>query len=390
MNTKFRFGLASIALGLAMTTSAGAQVRGITKGEIILGSVQDLSGPTSGFSKQSRNGLVMRVEEANAAGGINGRKIKLVIEDSGYDPKKGIVATQKMIERDNIFAMVSTMGTVVVVPSLPMLMERNVPNLFPLSGAAEMFEPTTKLKYAFLPPYQLQATTAVKYMARERGAKSFCTIYEDGDYGLEIVRGAEMGLKELGLTFREKTSYKRGSTDFSSQVARMKTADCDTVVMGTIIRETIGTLNEAKKIGWSPKFIGVAGSYTDLIHKIGGPAMDGYLAVHQVGQPYSDDASPAVRDWGRRYTARFGEDPGVFSIYGYSMMQISLNAIEKLGTNITVDALNTQLEKTVVPRDIFGSPEYRFSAASHLGNTRSRVSEIKGGRWGAITEYLSY
>lgn len=390
MNMKFRLGLATFAIGLALTTAATAQVRGITKDEIILGSVQDLSGPTSGFSKQSRDGLIMRVEEANAAGGINGRKIKLVIEDSGYDPKKGIIATQKMIERDNIFAMVSTMGTVVVVPSLPMLMERNVPNLFPLSGAAEMFEPTTKLKYAFLPPYLLQATTAVKYMTRDRGSKSFCIIYEDGDYGLEILRGAEAGLKELGQTFKEKTSYKRGSTDFSSQVARMRTSGCDTVVMGTIIRETIGTLNEAKKIGWTPKFIGVAGSYTDLIHKIGGPAMDGYLAVHQVGQPYPDDASAAVRDWVKRYQARFKEDPGVFSVYGYSMMQITLDAIAKLGNNITVDALNAQLEKTVVPRDMFGSPEYKFSAKTHLGNERSRVSEIKSGRWSAITEYLDY
>ena len=274
---------------LACAGLAQAQTQGVSKNEIVLGSIQDLSGPIAGFGKQARNGLIMRVEEINEAGGVQGRKIKLLVEDSGYDPKKGLLAAQKLVQRDKIFAMIGTIGTGVVMATLPTLADKNVPNLFPLTAAREVYEPLSKLKFAFAAPYYDQARSGVKFMQKERGAKKFCIIYQDDDFGMEILRGAEMGLKDIGLTFTEKTSYKRGATDFSSQVAKMKTSGCDTVVMGTVIRETIGTIGEARKNGWNPNFIGTSASYTELIHKLGGKAMDGFYSTFQVAVPYMDD-----------------------------------------------------------------------------------------------------
>ena len=85
-----------------------------------------------------------------------------------------------------------------------------------------------------------------------------------------------------GVELAEKTSYKRAATDFSSQVARMKAANCDFVVLGTIIRETIGTVGEARKTGFNPTFLGSSAAYTDLIHKLGGKPMDGIYAAMTV------------------------------------------------------------------------------------------------------------
>ena len=110
-------------------------------------------------------------------------------------------------------------------------------------------------------------------------------MYQDDEFGLEVVRGAEAGLKTIGMELAEKTSYKRGATDFSSQVARMKAAGCDLVVLGTIIRETIGTIAEARKTGFSPTFLGSSAAYTDLIHKLGGKPMDGLYATHDGAEP---------------------------------------------------------------------------------------------------------
>ncbi len=94
------------------------------------------------------------------------------------------------------------------------------------------------------------------------------------------MRGAEAGLKTMNMELAEKTSYKRGATDFSSQVAKMKGSGCDLVVLGTIIRETIGTIGEARKTGFNPVFLGSSAAYTELIHKLGGKAMDGLYADH--------------------------------------------------------------------------------------------------------------
>jgi branched-chain amino acid transport system substrate-binding protein len=384
--------LAPLALvGLMASPVAQAQAtQGVTKNEIIIGSIQDLSGPIAGFGKQARNGLQMRVDEINQAGGVNGRRLRLVVEDSGYDPKRALLAAQKMVQQDRIFAMIGTIGTPVVMATLPILLERNVPNLFPLSAAREMYEPLHRLKFSMAAPYYDQARSGVQFMAKERGAKSFCVIYQDDEFGLEVMRGAEEGLKKMGMNFTERTTYKRGATDFSSQVARMRGSGCDTIVMGTIIRETIGTIGEARKMGWNPNFLGTSASYTELIHKLGGKAMDGFYSTFQVAVPYLDDPSKNVRDWGAAYKARFNEDPSVFTAYGYSMITMFVQAAEKAGPNLTVDSLVSALETTEFPRDMFGSPPYRFSKTNRLGNERSRVGQIQNGKWVAVTDYLDY
>ena len=112
---KLKLGL----IALAFTGSALAQTQGVSKNEIVIGTMQDLSGPIVAFSKQLVAGMNMRVDEQNALGGVNGRKLKLVVEDHGYDPKKAVLATQKLVQKDKIFAMVGAIGTATALPSMP-------------------------------------------------------------------------------------------------------------------------------------------------------------------------------------------------------------------------------------------------------------------------------
>src|SRR5437870_13645218 len=86
---------------------AQAQSQGVSKTEITIGSIQDLSGPIAGFGKQVRLGMMLRVDEVNEQGGVNGRKLKLLVEDSAYDPKKEVLAAQKHVNQDKIFALVA-------------------------------------------------------------------------------------------------------------------------------------------------------------------------------------------------------------------------------------------------------------------------------------------
>ena len=378
----------TLAASLSVALPAHAQQMGVTKDELIIGSLQDLSGPLAGVGKQLRFGMQMRVDEINETGGVNGRKLKLVVEDSGYDPKKGLLAAQKLVQQDKIFAMVGTLGTAVAMASMPTLFEKNVLHLFPLTSAREMYEPFHKLKFSFAAPYYDQVRNGVKWMAKERGAKKYCIVYQDDDFGLEVFRGAEQGLKEISQTFAEKTTFKRGATDFSTQVAKMKSAGCDTVVLGTIIRETIGVIGESRKTAFNPQFLGSSAAYTDLIHKLGGKAMDGLYATMQVAVPYMDDPSKNVRDWGARYKAKFNEDPALFSAYGYVTIDLFYQAAKKAGPNLTTDAMVKTLETINFTRDMFGSPEYKFSPTLRLGNAKSRMAQIQSGKWVPITDYF--
>ena len=360
----------------------------MTKNEIVLGSIQDLSGPIAGFGKQARFGMMLRVDELNEQGGVQGRKIKLLIEDSGYDPKRAVLAAQKLVNQDKIFLMAGHVGTAHNNAAMPVQFEKNVINFMPITAAREMYEPFHKLKYSFAATYYDQVRTALPRLVKEKGAKKVCTIYQDDEFGLEVMRGAEAGMKAAGGELAERTTFKRGATDFSSQVARMKASGCDLVVIGTIIRETIGTIGEARKTGYNPTFLGTSASYTDLIHKLGGKAMDGLYATMTVQQPYLDEVSQPIRFWANKYKTKFTEDPTVFSVYGYTIIDMFIRAAQKAGPTLTTESLIKAMDTMTVPPDIFGSAEATFTAQKRLGSDLSRLSQIQDGRWKVISEYI--
>lgn len=383
---------AAAAIAAALTTSiatpAWAQQQGVSKGEIVVGSIQDLSGPLAGFGKQVRLGMMLRVDEINEQGGVHGRKLKLLVEDSGYDPKKAVLAAQKLVNQDKIFIMTAHIGTAQNLAAMPVQFEKNVVNFFPVTAAREMYEPLNRLKYAFAATYYDQMRTTLPKLVKDKGAKKVCTIYQDDEFGLEVVRGAEAGLKTMNMELAEKTSYKRGATDFSSQVARMKAANCDFVVLGTIIRETIGTIAESRKTGFSPTFMASSGAYTDIIHKLGGKAMDGLYATMTVQNPYTDEASQQISFWAKKYKTKFNEDPTVFSVYGYNAIDAFARAAAKSGANLTTDSFIKAMDSMTIESDMFGSAPATFSATKRLGSDLSRLSQIQDGRWKVVSEYI--
>jgi branched-chain amino acid transport system substrate-binding protein len=380
--------VALAALALA-GTMACAQQQGVTKDEIVVGTIQDLSGPIAGYGKQARNGMLLRIEELNEQqGSIHGRKIRLIAEDNGYDPKKAVLAAQKLVNQDKVFIIVGHIGTAQNMAAMPVQFEKNIVNFMPITAAREMYEPLHKLKYSFAATYYDQIRMALPQLVKEKNAKKVCTLYQDDDFGLEVQRGAEAGLKSINMEVAEKTTYKRGATDFSSQVAKMKAAGCDLVVLGTIVRETIGTVAEARKTGFNPVFLGSSAAYSDLIHKLGGKAMDGLYATMTVAHPYLDEASQPVRFWASKYKTKFNEDPTVFSVYGYVIMDQFIQAARKTGPNLTTDTFVKTMDSMTFEPDMFGSPRATYTSTKHLGNELSRLSQIQDGRWKVVADYV--
>ncbi|AVO40699.1 ABC transporter substrate-binding protein [Simplicispira suum] len=381
--------LAALAFALGTSGAAMAQAQqGVTKDTITLGSIQDLSGPLAGFGKQVRLGMMLRVDEANEQGGVNGRQLELKVEDSGYDPKRAVLAAQKLVNQDKIFMMVGHIGTAQNMAAMPVQFAKNVINFFPVTAAREMYEPFNRLKYAFAATYYDQIRMALPKLVKEKNAKKVCTIYQDDEFGLEVERGGEAALKTMGMEYAEKTSFKRGATDFSSQVAKMKSAGCDFVVLGTIIRETIGTIGESRKTGFNPTFLGSSAAYTDLIHKLGGKAMDGLYATMTVQNPYLDETSQPIRFWANKYKTKFNEDPAVFSVYGYLIIDSFIRAAQAAGKNLTTDSFIKAMDTMVYPPDIFGSAEATFGPQKRLGSNLSRISQIQDGKWKVVSDYV--
>ncbi|MCL4745677.1 MAG: ABC transporter substrate-binding protein [Burkholderiaceae bacterium] len=378
-----------IVIAVAAFAAAGSAFaqQGVSTNEILLGSIQDLSGPIAGFGKQVRLGMMLRVDEINEQGGINGRKVRLLVEDSAYDPKKAVLAAQKLVNQDKIFAMVGHIGTAQNMAAMPVQFEKNVINFFPVTAAREMYEPLHRLKYAFAATYFDQMRLEVPRLVKQKSAKKVCSMYQDDEFGLEVLRGAEAGLKTIGMEMVEKTSYKRGATDFASQMAKLQSSGCDFVVLGTIIRETIGGIGTARRLGFSPTFLGSSAAYTDLIHKLGGKAMDGLYAAHTAQHPYLDEASQPLRFWANKYKTKFNEDPTVFSVYGYTIIDSFAIAATKAGKALSTDTFIKAMDSMTFPADMFGNPPSSFSATKRLGNDKSRLSQLQDARWKVVSDY---
>ena len=386
MKLKSTLALAVLALG---TVAASAQQQGVTKTEILIGTIQDMSGPLAGYGKQAKAGMQLRIDELNEQqGSVHGRKLRLIAEDDGYDPKKAVLAAQKLVNQDKVFIVAGHLGTAQNMAAMPVQFEKNIVNFFPITAAREMYEPLNRLKYSFAATYYDQIRIALPKLVKEKNLKKACVIYQDDDFGQEVLKGGEAGLKAVGMEYAEKTSYKRGATDFSSQVARMKAGGCDLVVLGTIIRETIGTVAESRKTGFNPVFLGSSALYSDLIHKLGGKAMDGIYGTMTVQHPYLDEASQPLRFWANKYKTKFNEDPTVFSVYGYSIVDAFIQAAQKAGPNLTTDSFVKAMDSMSFEPDMFGAPKSTFSATKRLGNDLSRVSQIVDGKWKVISDYV--
>ena len=379
-----------LAFALFIVAACGSQepegVRGVSDSEIVLGTHLDLSGPLVAWGEGVRNGLILAVEETNARGGVNGRKLILKVEDNGYDPKKAVLATRKLIDRDRIFAMVSPVGSPTVLASMPLVLRKGVLHLMPFTAARRVFDPLHQLKFSNLTPYFDTIGAGIKYVMKKHKVKKAAIIYQDDDFGSEVLAGAKAILKKRGLEPVSVTSYKRGATDFSTQVARMRADGADFIVMGTVIRETIGVAKAALALGWKVPMVCSQACYTNETAKLGGKAVWGIYGVTSLNVPYANSPKRNIRVWYKNYKKRFKQEPNLQSLAGYVAMRLTIAGIKKAGRDLTQEKVAKALEDLPPWRDpLINSLPTDFTKKDHLGTYKIFVARInKKNRWQEI------
>ena len=374
----------------AEDTSQSAQ-RGITDTEIILGTHQDLSGPIVAWGTGVTNGLRMAFSEVNAAGGIHGRKITLIVEDTGYDPKRAVLAMTKLVNKDNVFAIIGGLGTPTTVAAMPIALKKDVLHLFPFTAAEQAYLPYHKYKFGAFTPYYYQSAMATDWFMDELGAEKVGILYQDDDYGLNVHRGVELALERRGAGKPVVTTFKRGATDFSAQIARLRAEGVDAVILGTVVRETAGAVKAARDIGWDVPFIGSAATYTPETLEVGGEALDGIMAMGQTPIPYHDDPNPAVGEWIDRYEGTYNQVASAQALAAYSVARFLIKALEQAGPDLTADDLVKVIEDMESWTDPdFGGVPLDFEEGDHLGARQSFLARAEGGRWIVISDLMSF
>ncbi|MCC6250373.1 MAG: ABC transporter substrate-binding protein [Rubrivivax sp.] len=387
---RFMIAACSASMALLSAEPARAQTQGVTQAEIVLGTHLDLSGPINFWGLPAKNGMELAVEEINAAGGIHGRKLRLVIEDMAYDPKKAVLATEKLLTRDNIFAMVGSMGTVTSAATMPLVLKRGLPHLFPISPAEMFAVPFDRLKFAYFAPYYDDVRTSLKHLIASKRFSRVGVLYQDDDFGAEILKAVQDQLNDSGLKPVSAQSFKRGATDFASQIARLKTDGADLVVMGTVVRETVGAMTAARNLGWAPAFLVSQAGYSLAVASLGKDVVEGLYAGVMTPLPYADTASPQVLDWMKRYKAKFNQEPTIEGVVGYLVLTTAAMGITNAGRDLTVDSLVSGLERIRDHRNIFGTAPISFTSTNHLASRRTALAQIQKGRWVMLTDSMHY
>src|SRR5580692_7938744 len=231
-------GSAGLLTSPAIIGRAVAATRGVTDTEIVIGMMSDLSGVTAVQGTNATNAIRMAFDDVNEKGGINGRKVRFIVEDMEYLVPKAVQAMNKLVNRDNIFLAISSGGTPQMDAVLPMMLEKQVPSVFPLTCARSMYLPLSPYKYGQFASYYDQMRSCVKFFAETKGRKIIGSMYQDTDFGKDIHAGVTAQVEAMGLKLGAVSTFSPTATDFNSQVTRLKEVGCDFICMGTIVKDT--------------------------------------------------------------------------------------------------------------------------------------------------------
>ena len=381
------------ASGGATTEEAAAvEVDGVTDDEVVFGTHSDLTGPIAIWGTGIVNAMRMRFDDANAAGGVHGRQIRVVVEDTQYQVPKAISAANKLINRDKVFAIVLAVGTQTNIAAMKQQLPAGVPNLFPASGARAMVDPFQKLVLSQLGLYYEEIRAGVKYFVEEQGKTTPCAIYHDSDYGVEILDATRDQAAEMGLTVAATTAHKPTDVEFTGAVLRLREAGCDLVMVGLVHRDTILVLEAARKMGWDDvAWVGNEAAYGQVIADQKSGSGEGYYAFVPMPLVYEDDDSlaPEVRDWLVRYRERFGAPPGLPAMVGYRGADLAVRGLEIAGRELTRESMIEALESLTEYTDLFGN-KLTFGPDDHKGVDTSALSQIQNGRWVTLGTSISY
>lgn len=366
---------ASLAAGIASVAHAG----GVTDTEILIGSNGDQSGIFAPFNVQAIKAAQMVIDEANAAGGVHGRQIKLIVEDHGYQMPKAVANFNKLINSDGVFAMILNLGTPMNIAGFKLMEPNKIANLSPLTSARQMLEGDITYKYAGFSSYYDQIRAGVDYLIKEKGGENICAMYIPSDFGKEIQEGAKEETEAQGKTWKAETTHKPDEADFVGALTKLKDEGCNIIATALGVRQTIIAVATAKKLGWNDvSFLGSSAAFHEAIASQPGGITDGYYAAAGWADYKPRMDNPAVKAWHDAFVAKYNEEPGMAAILGYGAGKGLVAALEAAGKDLTPESFQKGME-SLEYRDEIADADIKYGPGDHQGGDLIVISVVKDG-----------
>jgi branched-chain amino acid transport system substrate-binding protein len=389
MKRLFIFVLVVLFVGFGFSGILGAE-EGVTDTEIVLASHMDCSGPIAAWGIMLKNGLELTAKEINEAGGIHGRKIRLVIEDSQYDPKKAVMVTNKIINMDKPFAFFCNMGSACGMATRRIIERKKIPQLFPMSATKKLFEPFNRYTFGGVTDSYNESRAMMKFFVEKKKYTKIGFFCQDDEMGETLIRAATDQLATYNLKPVAVERYKRGDTEFSSQIAKLKKADVQLVALGTVLRETVGAWKEAKKIGWDVDMCTLkqcCNFYVPLLCKKAGVSPEGLYSTVMCHFPHENSDLPYVSHFYKKYKEVYNQPADGPSFSGPIALHYVEVALKKAGPDLTREKFVEALETfNNYKAGKLGMVPLTYTNTDHTGMTGVYVVQFSKGLYRTVSD----
>jgi ABC-type branched-subunit amino acid transport system substrate-binding protein len=340
--------LAAAALALPAGGVSGG-TPGVTAKEILIGGTVPLSGPASPFGTVGP-GANAYFKYVNAHGGVHGRKIRYLYRDDGYDPSRTIEETRELVQQEKVFAIFNTVGTEHNLAIRAYLNAVKVPQVFGGTGATAIARGYKKFPWTigYLPSFAGEGAIYGRYVVKHRPKARIAVLYENSDYGKDLLKGLVRGLGQRASRVVARASYEVTDSDVGSQIAKLRRSKADTFMLFALPNQAIQSFVHAYKLGWHPRIFVSAVSIEPRVMGVArlatnGKETNGALSVAFVKDPTSPawKKDKAVALYGRIMKRYFpgGKPSDVYNWYGMTVAFSMVDALEHAGRNPTRESL---------------------------------------------------
>ena len=369
---------------------------GVTDDTVKIGVISDLTGPTAIGGIGMADAITSYFKEVNAAGGIHGRKVEVIIEDCAYSPAKAVAAAKKLIAKDKVFAFVSPWGTAPTTALFPIAEKEKIPNAPACALATNVADPLKKYVFAAGTNYIDQSLFIADYVVNDLKIENpkigiFC---QDDDWGRDHIKGLELAREKYNLPPFVVETYKYDAVEFKSQVINLMRAKPDVVIVATGIKSGAMFLKEAHKMKWKTNFIGSNTLGFLVTLKMAGAYGDGLLVVNIFAMP--DEDVPGMKRLLAASKKHFGDkwEPAnakvhPYYVYGWLNASIFAEGLKLTGKDLTRENFIKGMEsiKNFDPEGIMGPISYSSDSHGSPGYARMIKGDTKNMQFIKLTDW---
>lgn len=373
-----------ILSALMATAVMGSVLAGCSKSSansdtINIGAIGPLTGPASTYGQSVKNGAELYLEQVNADGGIDGKKLSLLFEDDEANADKAIQAFNKLVDNDKVPVILGAVTSGATNAVAPQATSRSIPMLTPTATEPNITKNGGEFVFRGCFVDSFQGVALADYATSKLSKKTAAVLYnKDSDYSKGIADAFKKEFESKGGKVTEFLTYNEGDKDFNAQLTKIKGTNSDLLVLPDYYTQVGTVAKQARDMGIQSQLLGGDGWESEELTQLGGTAVNGALYLNHY---YSGDSASVVADFVKAYKAKYNAEPDAFAALAYDSTKVIVEAIKSAGTDPV--AIKDALAKTkldgVTGNITFGSDRSAVKGASIIkvnGDKKELVDKV--------------